>query len=354
MTISRAWLITGQEELSRQDIEVRDPGEYEVLFETKAVSLCTVDRRVLHGQRKKPFPFLGGHECSGIVVKTGMGVTGFKPGDHVVFTSAYCGQCEMDHTGRQTQCTNKNVMPPRAEMEGTIMGGGLSEYLTIPAWQLLKVPEAIPFSHTCLTEPLACCIHSVQKANIQFGQTVVIIGFGIMGYFHLKLSLMRGARVIVSETDPERMEKARKAGAWAVIDARSQDPAAVINGLTENFGANVVFNTIPVASAWRSALDMLAPYGRLIAYSSQNSNEPVPVDFGKVHSKEIEIIGTLNPSMEDNDKALKLIRYGLIDMKQVIDSEFPAEKGDEAFKEACLPGKYRVVIHYESKETSSC
>lgn len=82
----------------------------------------------------------------------------------------------------------------------------------IPCWQIIAVDKKVNLDDVCLTEPLACCVHSVRKARIRFAETVVIIGMGIMGYFHLKLALMRGARVIVSETDPSRQAFAREQG----------------------------------------------------------------------------------------------------------------------------------------------
>ena len=353
MKKSRALLITKEKELAFDELEIPEVGDYEVLFHTKAVSLCTVDRRTYLGTRKHKMPFLGGHECSGVVEKVGKGVLEVKPGDHVIFTGAYCMQCELDRTGRGTQCKNKQKMPKRICLnEGMIQGGGLSEYLVIPAWQVIKYPETTCFEQAAMTEPLACSVHSIRKAKIQLGETVVIIGLGIMGYFHLKLAQMQGARVIVSETDEIRQKKALENGAWQVINPKNEDLVKTVLDITNGLGADVVVNTIPTASVWESAIDVLAPYGRLIAYSSQDSKEKIGVDFGMVHSKEIKIIGTLNPTLHDNDTAIKLISYGLIDVSKVIDEVYPFEKGIEAFHKALEPGMYRVVISYEGKEAN--
>lgn len=347
---ARALLITQEKELAFDELNVPEVGDYEVLFHTKAVSLCTVDRRTYLGTRKHKMPFLGGHECSGVIEKVGRGVLDVKPGDRVIFTGAYCMQCELDRTGRQTQCQNKQKMPKRVCLEeGMIQGGGLSEYLVIPAWQVIKFPEKTTFEEAAMTEPLACCIHSIRKARIQLGETVVIIGLGIMGYFHLKLAQMQGARVIVSETDESRKKIALENGAWKVIDPTKEDLAESIKSITNGYGADVVVNTIPTAGVWQSAIDTLAPFGRLIAYSSQDSKDKIGVDFGMIHSKEIQIIGTLNPNLHDNDTSIKMISYGLIDVKPVINAVYPFEQGIEAFHKALEPGTYRVVITFEDK-----
>lgn len=346
MGTSRALVVKAVQELEFRELEVPEIGDYEVLFHSQSCSLCTVDRRTYQGTRKHELPFLGGHECSGVIEKVGRGVVEVKPGDRVIFTSAYCMQCDMDRYGHGTQCEYKSKMPKRAVFEGGIMGGGLSEYLRIPAWQVIKVPDGINLDHACLTEPLACCVHSIRKARIQLGDTVMIIGMGIMGYFQMKLALMQGARVIVSETDPQRLKKALRAGAHVAIDPSKEDAVEKLRSLTGGRGANVVINTIPAHGIWPSAIAMLAPYGRLIAYSSQDSKEPVGIDFGVVHSREIELIGTLNPTLEDNAIAMKLISYQMVDMNEVIDSVYPFEKGIEAFEKACEPGTYRVIIKY--------
>ena len=237
-------------------------------------------------------------------------------------------------------------MPQRALLAGNILGGGLCEYLVIPAWQVIRIPDDADLRHAALTEPLACCIHSIRKARIKFADTIVIIGMGIMGYFHLKLAQMSGARIIVSETDEKKRRMALQEGAAYAFDPMQCDVNEELRKLTDGLGADAVINTIPFQEVWQQAIDMLAPYGRLIAYSSQNSKEPIGVDFGKVHSREIEFIGTLNPTIEDNQMAVKLISYRMIDMEKVIDREFSFAQGKEAFEYACKPGVYRVMINY--------
>ena len=346
MEKAKAWVIEGKDKLAVQELDIPEAGDYEVLFKTEVCSLCTVDRRTYKGTRNYGYPFLGGHECSGTIIKTGRGVVGIKPGDKAIFTSGYCNQCELDRSGRGTQCNHKKEMPQRASLAGNILGGGLCEYLVIPAWQVIRIPDDADLRHAALTEPLACCIHSIPKARIKFADTIVIIGMGIMGYFHLKLAQMSGARIIVSETDEKKRRMALQEGAAYAFDPMQCDVNEELRKLTDGLGADAVINTIPFQEVWQQAIDMLAPYGRLIAYSSQNSKEPIGVDFGKVHSREIEFIGTLNPTIEDNQMAVKLISYRMIDMEKVIDREFSFAQGKEAFEYACKPGVYRVMINY--------
>ena len=350
MKKAKAWVIEGKDEVAVRKLDIVRPGDYEVLFKTEVCSLCTVDRRTYKGTRNYGYPFLGGHECSGTIIEIGRGVVNVKPQDKAIFTSGYCNQCELDRSGRGTQCNRKKEMPKRAQLDGNILGGGLCEYLVIPAWQIIRMSDDVDMRHAALTEPLACCIHSIRKARIKFGDTIVIIGMGIMGYFHLKLAQMSGARIIVSETDEKKRETALREGAAYALDPTQCDVGEAVKRLTDGLGADAVINTIPFKEVWQQAIDMLAPYGRLIAYSSQNSAELIGVDFGKVHSREIEFIGKLNPTIEDYQMAVKLISYHMIDMEKVIDREFSFAQGKEAFDYACKPGVYRVMINYGKEE----
>ena len=89
---------------------------------------------------------------------------------------------------------------------------------------------------------------------------------------------------------------------------------------------------------------MLSPYGKLIAYSSQYPDTPVPIRMGEVHNTEIEIIGTVSPNQADMYNAAWLIESGLIDVKPVIQELVPMSQGAEAFEKAVVPGAYRIVI----------
>ena len=91
-------------------------------------------------------------------------------------------------------------------------------------------------------------------------------------------------------------------------------------------------------------MGMLAPYGRLLAYSSQDYKEEVGVDMDKLHSKEYEYIGTVSPSMESNLRASKMIAKNLIDVKALVDAVYTFDEAEKAFEHAATPNTYRVII----------
>lgn len=161
---------------------------------------------------------------------------------------------------------------------------------------------------------------------------------------HVILAKMRGAYVIVSEMDEKRAQKALAMGADKVINPANEDAVSKVKEYSNGIGADVVVNAIASPKIWNDAIAMLAPYGRLLAYSSQDSKELIGVDMDKLHSKEYEFIGTVSPSMASNLKATKLIEQGLIDMEQLIDGRYDMENCKEAFEKASTPNTYRVII----------
>lgn len=340
-------VITDVKTIEYQEFDIPEITDYEVLYQVKTFALCTVEQRAYSGAKFFGFPFVGGHETSGVIVKVGNGVTEYKVGDKIVATYNYCGTCDYCKRGLGTQCRNAMKNKPRFGFKGTIIGGSMAPYLAVPQWQVVKLDDNTNHDHTALVEPLACCIHSVEKAKIKFAENVLIIGSGIMGYLHLKLALLQGARVIVSEPDQKRREKALAGGAHVVIDPINENLNERIKELTNNTGADVVINTIASNKVWSDAMNSLAPFGRLIGYSSQESKEPIGVDFGKLHSKEYEYIGTVSPAAEDNLRASRLIDTGLIDMEEVIDSRYTSEQMVQAYERAITPNTYRVLIKYD-------
>ena len=327
-------------------IEVDKPtiGQYELLVNVKATSLCTVEQRNFTGVLDMPKPFIGGHELFGIVEEVGDYAGDFKVGDRVTFCQIYCGQCPECKTGNTTQCRNMRHSRKPFDAEGSAIGGGLAEYIRVPYFQAYHVDEHVKPEWAALVEPMSCCLHSVEKIGIELGDTVVVIGAGIMGMCQIMLSKLKGARVIVSEPDAARREKALRNGADLGVDPMAEDPVEFVMKHTEGRGAKGVINTTPISAVWQQAMGMLAPKGKLLAYSSQHPDVPVEVSFGKLHSKEFEYIGTVNAGAEDVQRIVRLLNYNMINVDELINGTYKFEDCQKAYEDACKPSTYRCVI----------
>ena len=333
-----------------QKVEIRELVKpkitpYELLLKTEAVAICTVEQRTFKSDNRQPS--LGGHEVCCTVVEVGEDIRGFEVGEKVVSTFQYCGYCENCKTGNGQKCLNARTQKKRIIDENIGIGnGGMAEYAAVPANQVCKVGQNVPIEYAALTEPLACCLHSVSKTRAEYGETAVVIGAGIMGLLHIKLLNMRGCRVIVSELDEKRRAKAIAAGAKYAIDPSKEDVVESIKALTDGKGADIVINTTSIYQVGLQAIEMLAHQGRLIAYASLHPAEPISLDLNKLHQIETEVIGTVSPREVDFFRASKLMQYQLIDMADVIEGTYKFKDAQLAFEDSIRPDTYRCIITF--------
>ncbi|MDD4080968.1 MAG: alcohol dehydrogenase catalytic domain-containing protein [Eubacteriales bacterium] len=331
---------TGIVELSTPDIR-----PMEALVRVRAVALCTLEQRVFRGLVKAPLPFVGGHEVAGEIIALGeeARVSGFNPGDRVAVRLLYnCGVCAACRSGQSNLCDHARHKPVR---EGLLPGpGGLMDQVIVPANMLFGIQDSLSFEEASLTEPLACCVHSVNRARVGLGEDVVIIGGGIMGQFHVMLAKLRGARVMLSEPIEARRDMARTHGADLAIDPGEGDPADAVLEWTQGQGAGAVFNTTADAGAFAQAVQMAGKGGRVIQYSSLHPDVPTAVSPQRIHSQEVTITGSVSPVVEDFATANRLLNHGLINCRHLISGTFTCQEGQKAFEAAVQPGAMRVII----------
>ena len=184
-----------------------------ILIKIDTCAICTWEQRVYTGVKKVDYPFIGGHEIAGRIVQLGDGVNGsWKIDDKVVFgTNLACGHCYYCRIGEEQNCLNFDHSKQQPGLPHKGMGG-LSEYLVVNPENIFGYQNVSP-EEASLTEPLSCVLHSVETANVNFGDYVLVVGAGIMGMFHLQLAQKRGAIVIVSDPNEERLKLAQKLGA---------------------------------------------------------------------------------------------------------------------------------------------
>ncbi len=140
-----------------------------------------------------------GHEYAGVVVETGRGVTTVRTGDHVTADpNIYCGTCSYCKAGKKQLCSNLLC-------GGLNFDGGFAQYSVVPEGQVYRLNPEVSFAEGAMAEPLACCIHGVELAGIELGDTVCVIGGGAIGLLMVQLARLKGAaRVILSETVENR------------------------------------------------------------------------------------------------------------------------------------------------------
>lgn len=335
-------VITAPKSIEIRETAVPEIKPNEVLVKVKACGICTFEQRFYKGVQQA-YPFLGGHEICGVIEKVGARVANdVKPGDVVVVASlTRCGECHFCRKGMDHLCLNAGEKSEPGDFWGP---GGFSEYMVAKGYEVYKVASDLDYALGTVAEPLACVIRSIQKANLNFGDTAVVLGAGIMGLLHVKLAKLQGTRVIVSEPDAARRKKALESGADYVFNPFDEGLEKEVKSLTQGRGAETVFFTAGGTSAVEQGIRLLAKGGTIVLYGSIHPAAPISINPNDVHYDEIVITGAIKHTKESFREAAALLSQGLVNVKDLISERIPFEKVEYAFERALSPDTYRVVL----------
>ena len=339
----RAATIVDTRKTEIREYRVPKPKPGEVLIRVERCLICTLEMRIFKGESSMKLPFIPGHEASGVIEYIPDATrTNFEVGDRVVFkTLEECGHCTYCYQGQSNQCIGEKE---GRNFDGTGAIGGFARYISLKVNSIFPVGNSVSLEEAAFAEPLACCVHSIKRSGIELGDTVVVIGAGIMGQLHALLARIRGARVIVVEPDEKRRGLALEMGAHEGIDPKNEDAPARVKELTHGEGAEVVFDTVTIPEVAEEAQQMIRKMGRLILYGSFHPNKPIDVDPNGVHYGEYVITGSYSPAVEDFFHASRLLRYGLVDVKPFISKSYPISRIHDALEAALSPDTYRVAV----------
>ena len=327
------------------DIPIPEVKENDILIRIRASALCTFEQRMFYGEKKCPYPFVGGHELSGTIEKIGSLVNPeeFPIGAKVSGrTQVSCGTCYHCSRGEYALCTHLGDY--RYNGPDFYGFGGLGEYIALDKSQVFRYKSDVSFEEMSLTEPVACVLNSVSIANPKIGDDALVIGGGIMGQLHLMLLKKRGCRTILSEPDSKRRQFALEHGCDIVIDPTSEKLGDRIKELTNNIGVETIINTTAIPAVEQNAIGYLAPLGTLVTYSSQHPDSPVEFSPNWLHSSESKLTGSVNPSIASFNQAVQVIDKGIINVKDFVSKVYDIEDCNEAFEAALGTETYRVVI----------
>ena len=191
-----------------------------VLVRIRSCGICQTDFKAVTGARKNvSFPFIAGHEPSGVVAEVGPGVTFFKEGDEVICQpSGYCGFCDDCRMGDTHYC--KHAFSTGGDGPDEIWPGAFAEYMLTRESCLFRKPRSISFDAAALAEPLSGAWKGViQKSEMRLGDDVVIIGVGSIGLLCLMVAKAGGARHLIAvDTSAFARKNALRLGATHAFD----------------------------------------------------------------------------------------------------------------------------------------
>jgi L-iditol 2-dehydrogenase len=228
--------------------------------------------------------------------------------------------------------------------------GGLSEYVRIPAnavaaGNLFVAQKDLPSEYLALAEPLACCVNGHHRSHIRMNSTVLIMGSGPIGLFHLQLALLAGARtVIVSDPSTPRRKLATEFGAHLTVDPITENLAAIVSDVTGGLGMDSIILCIGVPSLVNDAFHLARQSGRINLFAGLATKGWAEVEANLIHYKELEVTGSANSRRADFQMALQLIESGRINVEPMVTDRYPLRAAHEALDKAASGEGIKIAV----------
>jgi S-(hydroxymethyl)mycothiol dehydrogenase len=331
-------------------INVPDPGPGEAVVRVQACGVCHTDLHYREGGISDDFPFLLGHEASGVVETVGAGVTDVSPGDFVILNwRAVCGHCRACKRGDQHYCFNTHNAKQRMTLEdGTELSpalgiGAFAEKTLVAAGQCTKVDAS---ARPAAVGLLGCGVMAgigaaINTGAVTRGRSVAVIGCGGVGVAAIAGSALAGASPIIAvDIDAKKLQKARELGATHTVDSSEVDPVEAIKEIAAQFyegadGADVVIEAVGRPETWKQAFYARDLAGTVVLVGVPTPDMVVPdlplIDvFGRGGALKSSWYGDCLPS-RDFPMLVDLYQQGRLDLDAFVTEEIGIGEVEAAF-----------------------
>jgi L-iditol 2-dehydrogenase len=314
-------------ELSIEEAPTPTPQSDELLIQVKASAVCGSDIKAYQGKHPLiQLPMILGHEFSGVIVEKGSGVNGFQVGDRVVVEPSFvCGRCFFCQRMEYYLCENLKQL-------GHQLPGSFAEYTISKAKFTYRLDPAIPFDKASLTQPLATCIHALDRAGIRKGQSVAILGMGAIGLLLLQVARQRGAYLFASDLIEFKLDKAKALGAQRVGRGSNLYLVDEIKDWANSRGADIVIEAAGTSTTVRQAFSSVRRGGTVLLLGI-TGHEIEEVDLGRATMDELNLLGTVRYGREDFPRAIEMIHREAVDLDTIILKRFTLSEAPKLFEE---------------------
>lgn len=342
----------GPKSYKLETVDCPKPGDFEAIAKVESTGICGSDAHCYEGasmfwKGENPWvktPVIPGHEFACRVVALGKGAKEHHKidiGDRIIAEQILpCGECRFCKSGQYWMCEVHNMYGYQHE----IANGSFAEYIKIYKNAVVhKIPEELSIEDAGYIEPLACALHVVQRARIDFGDIVVLAGAGPLG-----LGIIQGIKLktpktsIVIDLDDMRLTKAKKLGADIVLNPKKEDVIKKVKELTGGYGCDIYIEATGNPKGVTQGLEMIRKLGKFIQFSVLG--EDVTTDWSVVGDrKELDILGShLGPYCYPT--AIDLMKRGLISAKEIVTHKFALNEFEKALEAAKTPESIKVLM----------
>jgi 2-desacetyl-2-hydroxyethyl bacteriochlorophyllide A dehydrogenase len=312
--------------------EPAPPGPGEALVQIHRIGICGTDLSGYLG--KMPFfsyPRIPGHELGVEILDVGHGVTHLRPGDRcAVEPYLNCQQCHACRRGFTNCCHHHRTL-------GVMCDGGMTQRILLPARKLHPAPD-LSFDQAALVETLAIGCHAIDRAQPVTGETVLVIGAGPIGLSVIEFARLSGARTVVTDLQPARLDFVRnRLHIPDTFVGRGDDSDfSSLASFTGGAMADVVVDATGNHRSMVRAMEFAAHGGRVVyvGITQQNLEFPhAPV----LHRRELTLMASRNARSTDFSRIIRLIAEGRIDTRPWITHHADLDAVPDVFEEWTRP-----------------
>jgi erythritol/L-threitol dehydrogenase len=329
-------------------------GTHELVIRIAACGICASDCKchsgaaMFWGGNGKPAwvkaPVIPGHEFYGYVVEAGPGAEahfGVAIGDRVIAEQIVpCSKCRYCTSGSYHMCEVHNIFG----FQRVVADGGMADYMRLPPTaRVHKIPESLSDGDAAMIEPMACSVHTVNRADIQLDDVVVIAGAGPLGLGMVQIARLKTPKkLVVIDLVPQRLALARAFGADVTINPQTDDAKAIIDSLTDGYGCDVYIETTGVPAGVTQGLELVRKLGRFVEFSVFGKD--TTVDWSIIGDrKELDVRGAhLGPYCYPI--VIDLMQRGLLTSRGIVTHNYALSDWEEAFALANSLDSIKVVL----------
>lgn len=325
----KAWVLHGIGDIQFEEVKEPQPAEGEVIVKVKSAGICGSDIPRIYQTGTYHFPTIPGHEFSGIVADVGIGVKPEWKNKRIgVFPLIPCRVCASCKKEQYEMCTSYGYLGSRQD-------GGFAEYVVVPEWNLLELPESVSFVEAAMMEPMSVAVHAMRKSQPGKDDICIICGLGTIGMLLLMFLKDVGVRNILAVGNKDfQWQTAVKLGLVedCYCDSRKEDVSKWIMEHTDNKGADMFFECVGKNETVSQALELTAPAGKVILIGNPASDMVFQkARYWRILRKQLMILGTWNSSFthsieDDWHYVMERLQNNRIRPEELVTHRFPLER----------------------------
>ena len=296
----KAYVLHGINDLRYEEVDIPKIKPSEVLVKVKAAGICGSDIPRIYWSGTYSYPLIPGHEFSGVVEDTGTGNISEWKGKRVgVFPLIPCMECEACQKQHYELCRKYSYL-------GSRTAGGFAEYVAVPEWNLIELPDSVSYEAAAMLEPMSVAVHAIQSMKPKEDETIVVFGLGTIGILLVMFLMEAGMKnlLVVGNKDfQKKMVLQLGISEENYCDSRIRNVDEWIALHTGKQGADVVFECVGKNDTISTVINSAAAGGRIQMIGNPASDMALDKNvYWKILRNQLTVKGSWNSSFTHSEK----------------------------------------------------